>query len=43
MIIINGVRYRPEDAERLGRVPAPEKTAEKAVTPKNKAAIPANK
>lgn len=38
MVIIGGVRYRREDAERLGLL-----VEEKKATPKNKARKPGNK
>ena len=40
MIVINGIRYSPEDAKRLGLLPAPpapEPPAKRAPAPKNKA------
>jgi len=46
MVVVNGVRYRAEDAERLGLVPAPpseppkKKTAKKAAA-RHKARRPA--
>lgn len=46
MVTIDGIRYRKEDAERLGKTPAnkaAEKPAAKAKTPANKAATPNDK
>lgn len=43
MVIIDGVRYRKEDAERLGKTAKAEKSAPKAKTPANKAATPNDK
>lgn len=44
MVVVNGVRYRAEDAKRLGLVADPVAPTEKAVAPKNKARkAPANK
>jgi hypothetical protein len=46
MVTVNGVRYRTEDAERLGLLEKQTKSARseaKARRPRNKAATPANK
>lgn len=46
MVVHGGVRYRVEDAKRLGLVADPSTDAEaqeKAVKPRNKARRPANK
>ncbi|WP_431863018.1 hypothetical protein [Microbacterium algeriense] len=43
MVVIDGVRYRKEDAERLGKTSKAEKPAAKAKTPANKAATPNDK
>ena len=46
MVTVGGVRYRVEDAVRLGLVPAPDVTPEvgpKGRTPANKVRTPANK
>ena len=43
MVTVDGIRYRKEDAERLGKTPKAEKPAAKAKTPANKAATPKDK
>ena len=45
MVVVNGVRYRPEHAPKAPArtLPEPEPEAEKAVTPANKMVKPANK
>jgi hypothetical protein len=46
MVTVNGVRYRTEDADRLGLLEKQSKPARpeaKARKPRNKAATPANK
>ncbi len=44
MVVVDGVRYRVEDAERLGLVADAVVPSEKAKTPKNKSRkAPANK
>ena len=43
MVVVNGVRYRPEHAPKAPARTLPEPEAEKAVTPANKTVKPANK
>lgn len=46
MVTINGIRYRREDAERLGLLKKQSESSEpeqRARKPRNKAATPANK
>lgn len=44
MVTVGGVRYRLEDAVRLGLIPAPSTVASvKMTTPTNKARAPRNK
>jgi hypothetical protein len=44
MVIVDGIRYRPEDAKRLGLVADKPETEEKAAPQRsNKARKPANK
>ena len=43
MVTIDGIRYRKEDVERLGKTAKAEKPAAKAKAPANKAATPKDK